>query len=174
MADPKFVQLRDELVTGIVCDVDDYGTGWSISGLDVKEFPEDEREQQFVRDKLARGVLVEGNQAAFEAIHGAYDRVAESRPVREQGEQLSSWQENKIQAAAKAARQDLLQTRRDGVLRQQPRGDVFGNAPAPILPDEEVDKERRQAIIEQAKEQEKGGGKAATAGKQAKSKDDGS
>lgn len=66
MADPKYVRLSDRLSRGMLVDVESH---WSIAGLDVVEFPQDEPgAAQYVRDALRRGLLEEAGKAEFEEI----------------------------------------------------------------------------------------------------------
>lgn len=73
MADPKYVRLAERLTRGNVTDTRSH---WSISGLDVKEFPEDALAADFVRAQLRRGNLEEAGRAEFQEIQEANDELA--------------------------------------------------------------------------------------------------
>lgn len=84
--DPKYVKLADRLVRQILADIAG-GTGWSISGLNVKEFPSDKYplSQGFVRQQLARGVLEAASQEDFDIVQKSIqsDVLARSGIVRD-------------------------------------------------------------------------------------------
>lgn len=73
--DPSYVRLTDRLIRG--CQVD-LRSGWSIAGLDVREFPDSDYPdaQQFVRGLLQRGVLEGASAAEFEEANGDTDHLA--------------------------------------------------------------------------------------------------
>jgi hypothetical protein len=74
MSDPKYVRLNNELVYSRSLVVDTY-SHWSISGLDVKAFPDPERhpaQAEFVRDALRRGLIEVASQAEFEEVQAAH------------------------------------------------------------------------------------------------------
>lgn len=80
MADPKYVRLVAARQLTMVADVLG-GTGWSISGADVRPFPEGAQEKDYVRDLVRRGVLEGASKAEFEEVEErnkeAFDTEAE-------------------------------------------------------------------------------------------------
>lgn len=63
---PDFVRQADYMVTGMTVDMD---TGWSISGYDVVEFPEDRDQARFVKRNLNLGRLEAATQAEYDEAH---------------------------------------------------------------------------------------------------------
>lgn len=66
MANPKYVRLADHMVHGLVVDPE---TQWSISGYDVKPWPDDKEAARFVKKKINQGVLEGAAQAEFDEAH---------------------------------------------------------------------------------------------------------
>jgi hypothetical protein len=76
--DPQYVRLNDNLADhGSLADVT--GSGWSIGGMDVQEFPEDEATASFVRAKLRTGVLEPASLAEFEECHPEEEEIVVER-----------------------------------------------------------------------------------------------
>jgi hypothetical protein len=66
--DPQFVRLNDNLADhGSLADVT--GSGWSIGGMDVQEFPDEEVAAAYVRGKLRLGVLEPASRAEYDEAH---------------------------------------------------------------------------------------------------------
>lgn len=66
--DPSFVRLAARLQRGGMADVQ--GSGWSISGLNVKEFPSDNpAAKRFVRKALNDGKLEPASKAEWEEVN---------------------------------------------------------------------------------------------------------
>lgn len=94
---PSYVKLRYGV--DMQADLDN---DWSITGNDVKEFPKDSPAEDFVRQKLALGVLEAATKAEFE---DAKEGDAElPQPVLVGGGVTVFHQEAKIQADAAKAR----------------------------------------------------------------------
>lgn len=112
MADPTYVKLPERAWSGMMADLE---TGWSISGLDVKEFPDSEEEGDeaaFVRSALRYGNLEAATAAEYEAVQSAHEAVAKVAPdpKAEIGQQ-SPWNEAAIQKASRRERSKLLRKR---------------------------------------------------------------
>lgn len=112
--DPKFVRLTSRLRHGIRADV--RGSGWSIAGLDVKEFPSDPTAAAFARMELNAGRLEPASKAEFEEAHPEEDEVAET--VSRFRDNLGAgakghrpWQESAVQEAAARQRAKLEEAR---------------------------------------------------------------
>lgn len=67
---PSYVRLSDRMVHGLVVDME---SGWSISGFDVKEFPEDREQARFVKQRLNSGVLERASEAEYDEAHPESD-----------------------------------------------------------------------------------------------------
>lgn len=68
----SYVRLSDRNSLGMVADIVNYGSKWSIAGLDVKPYPKDNpRAKQFVDDLLRLGVLEEAAKAEHEEVRAA-------------------------------------------------------------------------------------------------------
>lgn len=63
--DPQYVKLSHKASRGMLVDLD-MGSGFSISGRDVKEFPSDLPSKKYVRRELKRGNIVVASAAEFE------------------------------------------------------------------------------------------------------------
>lgn len=105
--DPKYVRLSNRLSYGMQADVD--GSGWSISGLDVKEFPSSDGAARYVRKMLRDGKLEPASRAEF-------DEVQEGNKAVEK----VSHQESQVQGEAMRAHRSLLASRGIG---EDPVGD---------------------------------------------------
>lgn len=79
--DPQYVRLNDSLADhGSLADVT--GSGWSIGGMDVQEFPEDDDvAASFVRGKLRAGVLEPASRAEFDECHPEEEPVEVERKM---------------------------------------------------------------------------------------------
>lgn len=76
MAQAKYVRLRDGLHTGVLVDVE---SGWGISGMDVKPFPEDDPvAASFVSGRVAAGVLEGASKAEYDEVTGSNDALLEA------------------------------------------------------------------------------------------------
>lgn len=72
--DPQYVRLANRLSRGILADVE--GSGWSISGLDVKEFPKDNTNAaRFVRHALRDGKLEPASRAEHEEVQSEVEAL---------------------------------------------------------------------------------------------------
>lgn len=111
--DPQYVRLATRLSRGMVCDVK--GSGWSISGLDVRKFPEGNVAARFVRAKVNAGVLEPASKAEWEEAHDTAleDEVLAQNP--DYREKASAVQEGRVQRVARDA-QDRLAAGRDADL----------------------------------------------------------
>lgn len=74
--DPKYVQLTNRLSQGIVADIG--GSGWAISGLDVKEFPTTDAAARFVRAELRSGKLEPVGKAEFDEVQEAHKNATKA------------------------------------------------------------------------------------------------
>lgn len=78
MADPKFVRLAEHLADSTIVDIAG-GSGWSIAGRDVQEFPEeDQQAARFVRSRLVQGLLESAGRAEFDEVQAVAEAVAEA------------------------------------------------------------------------------------------------
>lgn len=97
--DPKYVMLANRLTNGMVADIE--GSGWSISGLDVKEFPSTEGAARFVRHALREGKLEPSSRAEFDEVQEHHKNVAK----------VPGHQEAKLQGEAMRATRALMESR---------------------------------------------------------------
>lgn len=107
--DPQYVRLATRLSRGMVCDV--MGSGWSISGLDVRKFPKGNVAQRFVRSKLNAGVLEPASKGEWEEAHDdALEKevLAQNPDYRERA---SAVQESRVQLVAQEAQERLASGR---------------------------------------------------------------
>lgn len=132
MSDPNYVKLAKRLTNGMVADLE---SGWSIAGYDVKEFPEDSRQAQFVRGAL--------NDSRLEAAS-----TSEYELVEEERVGLAEFEAERLAAAGKVApiQEHQIQDRHQASSRrvQEQRDEVD--------PDEhpfEATKARRAAVLEE-------------------------
>lgn len=93
---PKYVRLAARLSDGIVADV--FGSGWSIAGKDVKEFPEDKAAARFVRQGLDSGKLEPASKAEHEEVHGV-ENEAEAEMLKQNPDFGKNLQEHKLREA---------------------------------------------------------------------------
>lgn len=107
--DPKYVRLATRLSRGMVCDVE--GSGWSISGLDVRQFPEGNVASRFVRSKLNAGLLEPASKSEWEEAHDTSleDEILSQNP--DYRSTASAVQEGRVQRAARAAQEKLASSR---------------------------------------------------------------
>lgn len=73
---PEFVRLADHMVHGLVVDME---SGWSISGYDVKEFPEDREQGRFVKKAINAGKLEPATQAEYDEAHPEVEEDDDTR-----------------------------------------------------------------------------------------------
>lgn len=109
--DPDYVRLTHRLTTGMLADVLG-GSGWSISGMDVKEFPEDEDQARFVRAELNSGKLEPCSRAEYDEVHDEDEEEA----VRQAQVEQVGLQESEVQENARRKRKALV-ARREEELR---------------------------------------------------------
>lgn len=92
MTDPKFVRLSQAQSRGILADVS--GSGWSISGRDVRPLPDSLDGLRFVRKHLRSGRLEAASLAEYEEAHPAEDAPSnvghQEHVVREEAASASS------------------------------------------------------------------------------------
>lgn len=81
MADPKYIRLAAARQLTMVADVLG-GTGWSISGADVKPFPENDREKDYVRNLVRSGVLEPCSKAEYEEVQERNKEEFETEAAR--------------------------------------------------------------------------------------------
>jgi hypothetical protein len=118
MAEPQYVRLPERLLSGNVTDVVG-GSGWGLSGFDVKEVPDREDEPEayaFVKEALRAGLLEAASTAEYNMVRKAHDEVAaiarSSMPENMGGpSQPSPWNEAAISNAAKKHTKKLVQAR---------------------------------------------------------------
>lgn len=93
MTDPKFVRLSQAQSRGILADVS--GSGWSISGRDVRPLPDSLDGLRFVRKHLRSGRLEAASLAEYEEAHPAEDAPSnvghQEHVVREEAASASSY-----------------------------------------------------------------------------------
>lgn len=137
--DPQYVRLTNRLGLQMVADVTG-GSGWSISGLDVKEFPDDEDEAAYVRVQLGRGVLEPATKAEYEEVHDE-DDVSEVVARYTDPSGKKPWQEAEVQAASRKRRVAIEESR-----------ELSEDELAEFEDEDELDAQRRQAIVEEQEE----------------------
>lgn len=64
--DPQYVRLATRLSRSVLADVG--GSGWSLSGLDVKEFPSRPDAKRFCRKALRDGKLEAASKAEYDEV----------------------------------------------------------------------------------------------------------
>jgi hypothetical protein len=111
--DPKFVRLAPRLSRGCISDV--MASGWSISGLDVKPFPDGTNGRakaaaKWVRRQLAAGVLEPCSKAEYEdvqeqaaliaSVEGQHQEGAFQRQVEKATETIRAKREEAVAGGA--------------------------------------------------------------------------
>jgi hypothetical protein len=161
--DPSYVRLVDRMARSTQVDI---SSGWSIAGLDVREFPGDDRPlaQSYVRDAIRRGTIEGCSKAEYEEVHGTndHDFLAQAGIVVKNAEieghfqeahvvQLAEEERHRIEVARGLGSSGISygddQIRRAALLRAQKAHDA--NKPAD--PDDEagvVDPEDAAAVNE--------------------------
>lgn len=154
--EPKYVRLAERLTGQVLVDIT---SGWSISGLDVKEFPDKEkypRAARFVRDKLRRGALEPASSAEYEEVEEVHEqsRQALSDKLHELAEVgmadrlgLAVHQEASVQQQARERRERV----RDK--REQNTENADGDTPAEAAGEEEEDEGYQSWTNEQLREE---------------------
>ena len=84
--DPKFVRITDPLRRPGLYDVQ--ASGWSITGKDVKEFPEDEAAQKFVRRQIRDGNIEPCSRAEYEEVQASNAATAGASKLGHQEHKL--------------------------------------------------------------------------------------
>lgn len=107
--DPEFVKLAERLTTGMLADV--HGSLWSISGYDVKRFPEGEVAARFVRENLNAGKLEEADQEEWDEVHSGELEAAVLGVHPDYRQTASAFQEAHLQQAAVKTRAQLERNR---------------------------------------------------------------
>jgi hypothetical protein len=131
--DPKYIRLAHRLIRGNVTDL---RSGFSIAGLDVQPFPEDQKQAAFVRSQTRLGKIEEATEDEFKAVDEVdYDFMAAQNIEIEPMKVKATFQEAAIGKAARAARERATTSRGIG-----PIGTAAAYA---------ADQRRREAIAEQ-------------------------
>lgn len=115
---PQYVRLPERLLSGNVTDVVG-GSGWGISGFDVKEFPDENDDPvayAFVKDAVRAGLLEEASTAEFKSVQKAINAVSEvaalALPANQGGPaQPSPWNEAAVSQVANKHRRRLVTSR---------------------------------------------------------------
>lgn len=98
--DPKYVRLVEHLNTSVIADIQG-GSGWSISGNEVKEFPKRPPEaQRFVRQRLVQGILEPASAAELK------EQTTRSAAYEDSIRGMTTHQEEAIIEAAEKARDE--------------------------------------------------------------------
>lgn len=107
--DPEYVRLVTRLQTGMI--VDTFGSGWSISGMDVRKFPKDRAAAKYVRAAVNEGKLEPASQAEWEEVHdpALAEAVLAANPDFQKN--ASGFQEAHLQKAAAESRRRLEDAR---------------------------------------------------------------
>lgn len=105
MADPKYVRLVDRMARSTQVDLN---SGWSIAGLDVKEFPSDPRAQAYVKDAIRRGTVEACSRSEYDEVNeGDHDFLSQAnvevKPLQVEG----AFQEGHVAALAEARRHQI-------------------------------------------------------------------
>lgn len=117
MADPKYVRLSERMATSTIADIAG-GSQWSISGMDVKEFPKDnDAAKRFVRNRLTAGVLEPAGKAEFDEVQSTNKRMAEVASSAQQTAPAApvastGIQEAQVQQQAQEEAQKLAESRK--------------------------------------------------------------
>lgn len=95
--DPKFVRLSNRLTRGMISDTME--SGWSISGLDVKPFPDAKRKAaaKFVRKQINAGNLEACSRAEYDDVQ---EQAASLATNEDSMVQEGNFQKAAAQAAA--------------------------------------------------------------------------
>lgn len=113
---PNEGENNDILPVGILADVNG-GSGWSISGLDVKEVPSQEDEPEaysFVRSALAQGRLEPATSSEFDLVQKTNAEIARLFPKPKQDEPPAPWNEPAIVATSRKHRRIVSAHRMSG------------------------------------------------------------
>jgi hypothetical protein len=108
--DPKFVRLVDRMARSTQVDLN---SGWSIAGLDVKEFPADnDRAASYVRDAIRRGTIEGCSQAEYDEVtENDLDFLSQAGVKVQDVEVPGHFQEGHISALAEETRHSLESAR---------------------------------------------------------------
>lgn len=149
---PEYVRLADHMVHGLVVDME---TGWSISGYDVKEYPEDADQAKFVRQKINAGIVEPATAAEYEAAHPQEEQdeqAAEAEHlvqlVKAAAGRGGGAQEHKMRAKHQGSHSEVVRQRQLATLRAQ--GVDVDDDEADL--DFAEDKARREAAAAEAEE----------------------
>lgn len=124
-SDPQYVRLCNRLTRGIVADV--HGSGWTIAGFNVLEFPTNRLAAKFVRFKIGEGILEPCSKGEWEEVH--------------QNDVLTpDMQESAIQERAQTASRKLAEAR-EAALRDEDADDETEDE----TEEEEDDEEEEEA-----------------------------
>jgi hypothetical protein len=105
MADPKYVRLVDRMARSTQVDL---VSGWSISGLDVKEFPEDSRAQAYIRDAIRRGTIEACSRSEYDEVNdGDHDFLAQANVSVKPLEVEGTFQEAHVAGLAENRRHEI-------------------------------------------------------------------
>ncbi len=107
--DPKFVRLTPRLSRNVISDVQ--VSGWSISGLDVKPFPDGDSPRAKAAAKYVRTMLRAGNLEP--CSRAEYDEVQEQAKVVMSS--FETHQEGAFQREVEAATEKLRQSREEAI-----------------------------------------------------------
>lgn len=108
--DPSYVRLANRLSLQTIADISEFGSGWSISGLDVKEFPEDTEAARYVRLKVGQGVLETASRAEFEEVQDDEEAASVVARFSDPNAPLP-WQEADVQEVHARKRQQIADNR---------------------------------------------------------------
>lgn len=98
--DPKYVRLVEHMQSSVIADIVG-GSGWSIAGNEVKEFPtRPDSAKRFVRQKLVANILEPASAAELK------EQAQKSKPYENLVQGLATHQEEAIIEAAEKARED--------------------------------------------------------------------
>lgn len=73
--DPKYVRLADHMSDSALADVQG-GSGWSISGRQVREFPTKDDQARFARSQLVHGLLEPASKAELDEMKKSDEELA--------------------------------------------------------------------------------------------------
>jgi hypothetical protein len=103
MANPSYVRLAVARQLTMVADVTG-GTGWAISGADVKPFPKDPAEQEYVKGLVRQGVLEPCSKAEYEEVQEANEETFATEAERQEAAAAAT--AKRQQAAAEASAEE--------------------------------------------------------------------